>query len=231
MMTKLSLVLYGLLFSYLTFAQNTEPIVVKTGTSISEGVPVAELYQYTKFVNGMVYFRNGTSSGAPLNYNRFLDEMQFITTNGDTLTLDNEETIKLVIANNDSFYFDKGYFMVISSNHSLKLALKQGFKILNKQKTAAYDMSSSVSSIRNVNSYDTESRLYKVGVAEDVVLTRESYYYFGNKYNQFVLSNKKNLLELYPKHRYEIRKYLKQTNVEFQNKADLEKLLQYLVSL
>jgi len=213
------------------FAQSAEPIIVKTGTSISEGVPAKDLYQYSEFVNGTVYFRNGPSAGAKLNYNRFLDEMQFINANGDTLTLDNEETIKLIVANNDSFYFDKGYFLVVSSNNSLKLALKQGFKVLNKQKTAAYDMSSSVSSIRNVNSYSTESRVYKVGVTEDVALKKDNHYYFGNKFNQFVLANKKNLLELYPKHRYEIKKYLKETELEFQNKTDLEKLLQYLASL
>ena len=230
-MTKLCLPLFGLLFYTYCIAQSTETITVKTGTSISEGVPAPDLYQYPQFVNGMVYFRNGTSSGAKLNYNRFLDEMQFLNTTGDTLTLDNEETIKLIIANNDSFYYDHGYFMVISSNNSLKLAIKQGIKILDKQKTAAYDMSSSVSSIRNVNSYSSEDRIYNVGVTEDVVLRREIQYYFGNKFNQFVVANRKNLLDLYPKHGYEIKKYLKETAIGFQNKGDLEKLLQFLASL
>ena len=101
-MTKLCLPLFGLLYYTSSIAQSTETITVKTGTSISESVPVADLYQYSQFVNGMVYFRNGTRSGAKLNYNRFLDEMQFLNTNGDTLTLDNEETIKLIVAKNDS---------------------------------------------------------------------------------------------------------------------------------
>ncbi len=157
--------------------------------------------------------------------------MQFLATTGDTLTLDNEETTKLIVANNDSFYYNNGYFMVISSNNSLKLAIKQGFKISDKQKTTAYDGSSSVSSIRNLNSYNSDGRIYNVGVKEDVLLTREIQYYFGNKFNQFVVSNKKNLLDLYPKHGYEIKKYLKETEIGFQNKQDLEKLLQYLASL
>ena len=63
---------------------------------------------------------------------------------------------------------------------------------------------------------------------EDVVLTREIEYYFGNKFNQ---SNKKNLLDLYPKHGYEMKKFLKEIEIGFQNKEDLEKLLQYLASL
>jgi len=231
-MTKLCLQLFGLLFYTHSFAQSTETITVKTGTSISEGVPAADLYQYSQFVNGTVYFRNGTSSVARLNYNRFIDEMQFLNTTGDTLALDNEETIKLIIANSDSFYYDNGYFMVISSNNSLKLAIKQGFKILDKQKTTAYDKSSSVSSIKNVNSYNAdESRIYQIGVTQDVVLTRETQYYFGDKFNQFVVANKKNLLALYPKHSYEIKKYLKETEIGFQNKDDLEKLLQFLASL
>ena len=158
--------------------------------------------------------------------------MQFLNTTGDTLALDNEETIKLIIANSDSFYYDNGYFMVISSNNSLRLAIKQGFKILDKQKTTAYDKSSSVSSIKNVNSYNAdESRIYQIGVTQDVVLTSETQYYFGDKFNQFVVANKKNLLDLYPKYSYEIKKYLKETEIGFQNKDDLEKLLQFLASL
>ena len=107
---------------------------------------------------------------------------------------------KLILVRMDSFYDNKGYFFVVSNNGSVKLAIKQGFKILDKQKTSAYDMSSSVSSIRNVNSRTTEGKNYNLAVKEDIVLTTETYYFFGNKYNHFVPATKKNMMELYPKH-------------------------------
>jgi hypothetical protein len=63
-----------------------------------------------------------------------------------------------------------------------------------------------------------------------VVLTRETYYYFGDKYNQFVPATKKNLMELYPKQRNEIGNYIKEHEVRFQHREDLEKLLQFLAA-
>ncbi len=136
---------FGISLCITAFAQNRETITVKTGTSISKGVPDSVLYQYPRFTNGKVQFRNGSSTEARLNYNKFLDEMQFLTANDDTLAIADEETIKLILLGKDSFYYDKGYFLLISNNGSLKLATKQGFKILDKQKTSAYDMSTSVS--------------------------------------------------------------------------------------
>jgi len=222
--------LFILLLYIPAFAQNTGSITVKTGTSISKSVPDSVLYQYPQFVAGKVHFRNGSTTGAQLNYNRFLDEMQFLNTNGDTLAIAEPETIKLILVGNDSFYYDKGYFFVISNNGPIKLAIKEGFKILDKQKTSAYDMSSSVSSIRNVNSYTTEGKIYNLAVKEDVVLTRETYYYFGSRYNQFVPATKKNLMEFYPEHRNDISNYIKQNEVRFQHREDLEKLLQFLAT-
>ena len=229
-MTKFWSLLFGLLFCDRPYAQNAELFTVKTGTSISKGVPDSVLYQYPRFTTGSVHFRNGTSTVAQLNYNRFLDEMQFIQASGDTLAVSDEETIKLILVGNDSFYYDKGYFLVVSNNSSLKLAIKQGFKIIDKQKKAAYDMSSSVSSIRNVNSYTTEGKIYDIAVAQDVVLASETHYYIGDEYNKFVPATKKNLMELYPKLRYEINSYIKENGVRFQHKEDLEKLLQFLAA-
>jgi len=118
--------------------------------------------------------------------------------------------------------------LLIGNNGSLKLATKQGFKIVDKQKTSAFDMSSSVSSIRNVNSYTTEGKIYNLPVTEEVILTREDHFYFGNNHNKFVPATKKNLFDLYPKQRNDINNYIKDNEIRFQHQEDLERLLQFL---
>jgi hypothetical protein len=92
-------------------------------------------------------------------------------------------------------------------------------------------MSTSTSSIKSVNSYSDGERIYNLAVTEDVLLTEEVYYYFGDQYNHFVLANKKNLMDLLPKYSQEIRKYEKENKVDFQKKEDLEKLLQFIALL
>jgi hypothetical protein len=230
-MKTFRLLMLGLLFCSNSFAQRTKPITVNTGSSTDEGVPAAAVYQYSQFVNGSVVFKTGVVSDAKLNYNKFLDEMQFLAVNGDTLALDNEETIKVITVNDDSFYYDKGYLLLVTSNSLLKLAVKQGFRILDRQKKTAYDGSSSVSSIRNINAYSNGRRVFNVGVSQDVILEKDDHYYIGDKFNHFVFASKKNLLQLLPKHNDAIRKYLKENEIEFHEKEDLEKLLQYLALL
>ena len=230
-MKAFPLLLLLILFFSESFGQRTKPISVNTGASTEDEVPDVAVYQYSQFVNGRVVFKSGVIADAKLNYNIFLDEMQFITINADTLALDNEETIRIITVNNDSFYFDKGYLLLVTSNSMLKLGVKQGFRILDRQKKTAYGGSSAISSIRNINAYSNGRRVFNVGVSQDVLLEKDDHYYIGDKYGHFVFASKKNLLQLLPKHNDSIRKYLKENEIEFHKKEDLEKLLQFLVLL
>lgn len=231
MMKIVWLLLFDLFFCSGVFGQQNDAIIVKTGNTLQGSISDTDLYQYPRFEKGKVVFKNGTSTEARLNYNRFLGEMHFINTNGDTLTVDDEETISLVLVNADSFYYDKVFVMLVSNNSLLKLGRKEGFRILDKQKKSAYDMSSSISSIRSVNSLNDEGRLHKIAVTEDVMLAKEVRYYFGNKFNHFIPASKKNLLELLPNQRSDIRNYLKTNEIDFDKKDDLDKLLRFLTLL
>ena len=106
-----------------SYTQSTNSFIVKAGTTINESVPPADLYEYPEFKNGTVYFYSEPKAEAKLNYHRFLGEMQFIALNGDTLTVDNEETIRLITVDKDSFYYNKGFIKIISSNNAGKLGL------------------------------------------------------------------------------------------------------------
>jgi len=66
---------------------------------------------------------------------------------------------------------------------------------------------------------------------EDIVMRKETEYYFGDKYNHFVRASKKKLLDFFPKDEQRIENYLKENKVNFDKKADLEKLCQFLRKL
>jgi hypothetical protein len=42
-----------------------------------------------------------------------------------------------------------------------------------------------------------DGKTYKLLPREDIVLKKQTQYYFGDKFNHFILANKKNLLRLY----------------------------------
>ena len=206
-------------------------ITIKAGTSFNESVSITDLYEYPQFVYGKVFFRPGDSSAGRLNYNRFLDEMQFIDFKGDTLNIAYPGTIKFIRISNDLFYYDNGYVKLIKDNNTIKLAAKQTLRESGKNKIGAYNMASSASSIDSYSSLVINNKNYNLSPREDIILTKKTEYYFGDKYNHFVLANKKNILRLYSKQEGTVTAYLKENNVDFKNREDLEKLFQFLTNL
>ena len=222
--------LFVLAFCCSAHAQDST-IILKAGMSINESLSIKNLYEYSQFIYGKVFFKPGDSSSGRLNYNRLLDQMQFIDFKGDTLNIADPGTIKSIRINNDLFYYDEGYVKLIKDSNTIKLAAKQTLRVVNKEKTGAYNMPSSTSAIDSYGSYAIDGKTYKLLPREDIVLKKQTQYYFGDKFNHFILANKKNLLRLYSKQNVSLNAYLKENNVDFTSQEDLEKLLQYLANL
>ncbi|HMK19859.1 MAG TPA: hypothetical protein VK492_16780 [Chitinophagaceae bacterium] len=212
------------------YAQDST-IIIKAGTSFNESVSVTDLYEYPQFVYGKVFFKLGDSSSARLNYSRFLDEMHFIDLKGDTLNIAYPGTIKFIRISNDLFYYDNGYVKLIKDNNTIKLAAKKTLKMSGKYKIGAYNTASTTSAIDSYSSLTIDHKNYNLTPREDVTLTKKTEYYFGDKYNHFVLANKKNILRLYSKQEGAVTTYLKENNVDFNKPEDIEKLFQYLTNL
>ena len=222
--------LFVLAFCCSAHAQDSA-IILKAGMSINESISITDLYEYPQFVYGKVLFKPGDSSAGRLNYNRLLAQMQFIDFKGDTLNIADPGTIKSIHVNKDLFYYDNGYVKLIKDNNTIKLAIKQTLQFVDKKKTGAYNMTSSTSAIDSYGSYAIDGKTYKLLPREDIVLKKQTQYYFGDKFNHFILANKKNLLRLYSKKEGSLNAYLKENNIDFTSQEDLEKLLQYLANL
>jgi hypothetical protein len=223
------LLVFVLVFCCRSHAQDST-IVIKAGTSVTESVSMKDLYQYPQFVPGKVFFRFD-SAVAKLNYNRLLDEMQFIDHKGDTLSIANAAMIRLIVINDDVFYYDKGYVKLIKDTNGIKLAVKQSLKLSGQNKMGAYDMASPASAIDSYKTWIDPRGIYHLVPREDIILAKKTEYYFGDKYNQFVWATRKNLLQQYSKQSRTLNAYLKDHNVKLNRIEDLEKLLQFLASL
>jgi hypothetical protein len=225
------LLIIGLLLAATAPAQNSNTLLVKAGTTIKESIPPAELYHFAAFRTGKVYFKDGRSAAGLMNYHRLLDELQFINSKGDTLAVDNEPTIELVVLDRDTFYYDGSFIKLLHANGDTKLGVKQWLKLIDRQKTGGYDQPSTTSAITAFSSYDDGRRLYDLVVREDLILNRELQYYFGNKFNRFVPVTRKNVYDLFPKHEAALTEYLKTEKVDFKKGSDLQKLFTFLAQL
>ena len=223
--------LFSLVYATVLFSQNTSFVTIKAGSNAMDVLTIADVFHYPQFTYGKIFFKDGIVSEARMNYNTLLDEMHFIGPKGDTLALANEGTVKFIAIGEDSFYYDQGYVRQIFGGSVVKLAVRQVWKVVDNKKRGAYNSASASSAISSKSSYYNGTGLYKINVDQDIVLSKVERYYFGDKYNRFVLAGKKNLLMLFPKEQRRIGMFLTENKVDFSNRDDLEKTVQFLEQL
>lgn len=180
-------------------AQESKLIKIKAGEDIQTAVSFADKYRYPQFKNGTVSFFTGATTAGKLNYNLLLGEMHFISPSGDTLSLANESTIKEIKIGENQFYYDpkNGYLEVKADYQSIKLAIKQLFRVAGIEKIGGYQQSSAVSSIKNYSMIaNGNSSVKRLEAKGDIVLSKEKLYFFIDQNNRFYKANKSNLLKI-----------------------------------
>ena len=106
--------------------------------------------------------------------------------------------------------------------------MKQGFRKGDKRKETGYNMTSSASSVTSISSLFDDNKLYQLEVKEQAVLFTATHYYFGDKFNHFVLATEKNLIDLFPKCADQLAGSCKKNSVDFNRRDHLEILLSFL---
>jgi hypothetical protein len=229
---KALLLLFVMLIGYTVLqAQDSTLVIVKAGNRVQDVLSPADMYSYPQFTNGKVFFRDGRRAAANLNYNRLFGQMLFISQKGDTLAVADELTIKFIAIGQDTFYYDEGFIRLIMNKAEVKLAEKQIWVVADVRKIGTHNRPTSTVAVTSISSYADETaraKSYDFILSEDIVMRKEIQYYFGDKYNHFVRAGKNKLLLLLPKEQRRIENYLKANKVNFDNRDDLEKLVQFI---
>ncbi len=205
-------------------AQKRKAFKINPGEKVVEKIPKDEMYTYSGFIEGTVYFRNNSLIVVLLNYNSLFAEMQFIDLKGDTLSLDNEGTIKLIVIKTDTFYFSNGYQKLIYDQGSVKLAKKTFFSFNNREKLDGLGGSSS-GGIETYSAMSGRSYLKELVAMEIITFIKNNIFYIGDRFNNFNPATKKNVLNLYANKEKEVQIYLKENKTDFSNEEDIKKLM------
>ena len=227
------LLLFFILIGYADLsAQDSTFVTIKTGQSVKDVLTSADIYHYPQFTNGKVFLWDGTKAAGKMNYNRLYGQMLFINPIGDTLALADEKNIKFIVIDKDTFYYDGGYLRLMANGGVVKLTEKQIWVLADIRKIGTHNRPTTTVAVTSFSSYTDGRDAAKskdLIMNEDVVLRKETQYYFGDKYNLFVPASKKGLLQLFPKEQQEIDNYLKENKVNFNKRDDIEKLYQFLL--
>lgn len=233
---KARLLLLFILFGYSGLsAQDSTFVTIKAGNRINDVLSTSDIYYYPQFTNGKVFFRDGSRAGAKMNYTRLYDQVLFIDPKGDTLALADEKTIKFITVDKDTLYYDEGYVRLIAKYGDAKLAEKQIWVVADVRRIGTHGTPKTSVAITTLSNYSDDvtgsARSYNFLINEDIILRKETQYYFGDENNHFARSGKKKLMLLFPKDQLSLENYLKENKVDFDKKDDLEKLAQFLGQL
>lgn len=220
----------SLLSSTILSAQPSVKYFVKAGETPAEVLPNEALYVLPVFETGTVFLRDGSFSNLLLNYNFVLDEMQFIGLKSDTLAIATPNLIRKVVIDSLTFYYDKGYLQETFKKDSFNLAIKQMLIQLPDKTHGGYDVSSASSSITTYGTIITNSAMNKLQVKKDVYFEKKYEYFLGDQYHHFVKADKKGFLAIFSLKKESLQKYLKENNINFNKKENIEQLLNYCLT-
>ena len=234
-MIRASLWLFFILTGFADLAaQDSTQVTIKAGFKVEDVLTPADIYYYPQFTSGTVVLKDNTKIEVQMNYSRLYDQMLFIGPKNDTLALGDEKNIKFVAIDQDRFYYEDGYIRIIANNDFVKLAERQVWIVADVRKMGSHNRPTNTVAVQSFTNYTSGAdaiRRKDMVLNEEIVLRKETQYYFGNVSNQFALAGKKKLLLLFPKDRQDLEDYLKNNKVNFDKKEDIEKLAEFLTSL
>ena len=221
--------IFSILLGVAATAQRLKTYTVPAGVEVKEVVPANEIYQFSQFVQGLVIFKDGTSAPGRLNYNRLIAEIQFIDPKGDTLSLANEQMIRTAIIGTDTFYYNDGYVRQLAGGSRVKIGERIAFKEYI-QKPGAYGLSSATTATNNL-SVLLNRRSVDLNVSQELVLVKNINYLIGDKFNAFVVADRKAILKMFPDKRSAIEDFIEKNKISFTKPDHMVQLGKFLDTL
>jgi hypothetical protein len=206
------------------WAQEAPVYTINAGEIVANVIPLNEQYFYGEFQQGTVWFRNGKSLSALLNYNHLYGEMQFINSQGDTLALVEENSLKNIAINEDVFYQvnKNGFAQLLTAHLPVKLARKQNLELINiKDKLVGM----------NTSHFFSYRKVYTQATPGELQLAKQTSYYFIDQNERVHQAKKSTLLKLFGKHKKAIEQYVEKNQPNFAREEDLKKLLEFCAQL
>jgi hypothetical protein len=157
-----------------------------------------------------------------MRYNVFTDEMEFITTKGDTLILDKIEDFANITFNGTN----KKYVLTPYTNTKGKLTYGYLIELYEKNNIVLFQK-------ENINFY--EGKKAKTSLEKDMpsryAKTDDSFFLKVKDMTSEFPGGKKDLVKLFPDKKTDIETWLKANKVSFSDRADMVKIVDFLATL
>lgn len=219
-----------LLFASAAAQTSTQRLYIKGGSNARENF-MKEMFKYPSFEPGIVEYKNGQRYKSNMNYNKVLGTVQFIDENGDTLSIANEESVKIINIGNDVYVYVPNCLLSMKKTDKVSIYKNEMVRIADKLKTGGYGIPNSTGTIQSFDIVDTRVNFNKIEINESLLVSKVTTYYLENDKGEIFEASKKNVLDLYPNHNQTIKSFIKSHNLDFSKEEHLLKLTDFLSKL
>jgi len=190
------------------------------------------IFEYPNFVEGIIILKDSSQYVAKLNYNRILGKFLVIDRMGNTKPFANPDTLDKIIVKTDTFYYSKNSFLQkVTHFANVNLYVKQTIMYIEKPK-GDNGITPVIISDGSKFSYSFEEpKSENIKIEKNSQFKFITEYFIADKSMNFFEAEKKNLYDMYPMYKDKLKKFLQENTVNFNNMAQMEKLLQYINGL
>jgi hypothetical protein len=212
-----ALLICSLLISNLVFSQSQD-----------DTVTVSKALLFPHFTEGVIVFKNGSSCRNMMNYNIYLDEMQFIGPNKEVLSLAEPEKVSMIIIDKRNFINYKNYFIEILSEGSVSLCLRIHQKRFTEKGTA-YGGTSSTSSIANYSSINlNDAYVTKLSINEHYTYHTDFLFYLMRYSKMKLVLNQNDLLKYFSGNKELLKQEMKSQHTKFDSIDSMKKIVEWM---
>ena len=158
-----------------------------------------------------------------VNYN-IVTEKMIAHQNNKLYEVLNKAMVDTVIVGKRKFVPDvKGFYEVLSEG-PMPLFFQYTGKIAQPGKPAGYGGTSQLSNTKSFIPQDMGSGVFNVRLPEDVIVNTEYFYWISINNEKFRFQNERQFLKIFSGKEPEIKKFIKENKVKFENTEDVIKL-------
>jgi phage tail sheath protein FI len=221
-------------------AQRTQTIrSTQTKVNVETVADTSLVFLFPVLKEARLFFKDGKTSEARLNYSIINDKMQIQTHRG-ILPLETDQLESVVVEGSTFIYHKEGGYMEVLSEGSIPLFMKREIKVsVLPVRRGAYGGTDHTSAIDVVSSITTTTGdhgqtiyLENPGGQEmDITLRYNEYFTIEKDGRKIRINNARQLQRDLPEYRNELRDFLRRENINFSSRRDLVKLVKFMEGL
>ncbi|MBM1104529.1 hypothetical protein JQC67_00120 [Aurantibacter crassamenti] len=188
-------------------------------------------YIFPEFKKGIVLMKSGQKNVSSLNYNSLTEEMIFEDKGNKLAIADAQlEVIDTVYIEERKFILLENKFIEVLNQPKWSLFVAHKCKLKNLGRTSSYGTKSQASSDNSVTKLETQGLYYDLNLPDQFETKPFNQYWLQRNGELKKIVNMRELKKLYKAKKDQLKGYLKEHDVRFDNQENIVELIQFLES-